>query len=144
MAEPLFSVAGRVACVTGASSGLGRRAALVLARNGAKVVGVARRARGARDGRRSELSHSPAPERFCGRRARTAGFLPSKTRTASTSARLRQYKTSRPRSDRKELPGAISSGTCSAPSSMRSVTTGLVARSPCSSSITISRVLSPY
>jgi len=27
----LFSVAGRVACVTGASAGLGRRAALVLA-----------------------------------------------------------------------------------------------------------------
>ncbi|MDA7429391.1 SDR family oxidoreductase [Primorskyibacter aestuariivivens] len=44
MAEPgLFDVAGRVACVTGASSGLGRRAALTLARSGAKVVGVARR-----------------------------------------------------------------------------------------------------
>jgi gluconate 5-dehydrogenase len=39
----LFSVAGRVACVTGASSGLGRHAALVLARAGARVVGVARR-----------------------------------------------------------------------------------------------------
>lgn len=39
----LFSVAGRVACVTGASSGLGRQAALVLARAGAQVVGVARR-----------------------------------------------------------------------------------------------------
>ncbi len=39
----LFDVKGRVACVTGASSGLGRRAALVLARAGAKVVGVARR-----------------------------------------------------------------------------------------------------
>lgn len=39
----LFGVAGRVACVTGASSGLGRRAATVLAREGARVVGVARR-----------------------------------------------------------------------------------------------------
>jgi gluconate 5-dehydrogenase len=35
---------GHVACVTGASSGLGRRAALVLSRAGAQVVAVARRA----------------------------------------------------------------------------------------------------
>lgn len=40
----LFNVEGKVACVTGASSGLGRRAATVLARAGASVVGVARRA----------------------------------------------------------------------------------------------------
>ena len=48
MAEPhpslLFDLKGKVACVTGASSGLGRRAALVLGAAGAKVVGVARRA----------------------------------------------------------------------------------------------------
>lgn len=45
MTDPsaLFDVKGRVACVTGASAGLGRHAALVLARAGAKVVGVARR-----------------------------------------------------------------------------------------------------
>jgi gluconate 5-dehydrogenase len=42
--ENIFSVHGRVACVTGASSGLGQRAATALARAGAKVVGVARRA----------------------------------------------------------------------------------------------------
>lgn len=40
----LFDLGGRVACVTGASAGLGRRAALALAAAGAKVVGVARRA----------------------------------------------------------------------------------------------------
>jgi len=45
MVEPrnLFSVRGKVACVTGASSGLGRHAATVLAQAGARVVGVARR-----------------------------------------------------------------------------------------------------
>lgn len=39
----LFDFTGKIACVTGASSGLGRRAALVLAAAGAQVVGVARR-----------------------------------------------------------------------------------------------------
>lgn len=39
----LFDLTGRVACVTGASSGLGHRAAKVLASAGARVVGVARR-----------------------------------------------------------------------------------------------------
>lgn len=45
MADParLFDLSGRVACVTGASSGLGQRAADVLVGAGAKVVGVARR-----------------------------------------------------------------------------------------------------
>ena len=48
MCDPLpgsvFGVADRVACVTGASSGLGRVAASVLSAHGARVVGVARRA----------------------------------------------------------------------------------------------------
>ena len=43
MAAPLFDISGKVVCVTGASSGLGRAAALMLSAAGAKVVGVARR-----------------------------------------------------------------------------------------------------
>jgi len=39
----LFSLAGKTACVTGASSGLGRHAATFLALNGVRVVALARR-----------------------------------------------------------------------------------------------------
>jgi gluconate 5-dehydrogenase len=54
MAEPgFFDLTGHVACVTGASSGLGRRAASVLAEAGARVVGVARRADALEDWRQS-------------------------------------------------------------------------------------------
>lgn len=42
-ADALFSVKGKVVCVTGASSGLGRAAATLLAEAGAKVIGLARR-----------------------------------------------------------------------------------------------------
>jgi len=41
---PLFDLSGKVACITGASSGLGRRATITLAAAGASVVGIARRA----------------------------------------------------------------------------------------------------
>ncbi len=41
--EPTIDLGGQVALVTGASSGLGRRFALVLAANGARVVATARR-----------------------------------------------------------------------------------------------------
>ena len=46
MADPntLFDLSGSVACVTGASSGLGQQAASALAAAGAQVIGVARRA----------------------------------------------------------------------------------------------------
>lgn len=40
----LFDVSGKTACVTGASSGLGRQAARLLAEAGCRVVGLARRA----------------------------------------------------------------------------------------------------
>ncbi len=42
-ARDLFDVAGKVACVTGASSGLGQVAATALAEAGARVIAVARR-----------------------------------------------------------------------------------------------------
>ena len=44
MAEHLLDLTGKVACVTGASAGLGQRSAVALAAAGAQVVGVARRA----------------------------------------------------------------------------------------------------
>ena len=47
----LFDITGKVACVTGATSGLGRRAATLLAGAGAKVVGVARRSEDLNDWR---------------------------------------------------------------------------------------------
>lgn len=45
----MFDLTGKVACITGASSGLGRRAAIVLAAAGAEVVVVARRAEALND-----------------------------------------------------------------------------------------------
>lgn len=59
MADPALSdLTGRVACVTGASSGLGQRAATVLARAGARVVGVARRADALADWQKSVGEHA--------------------------------------------------------------------------------------
>lgn len=47
--DPLFDLTGKVAIVTGASSGLGRRFVTVLAERGMSVVAVARRADALRD-----------------------------------------------------------------------------------------------
>lgn len=62
MADPrsLFDLSGKVACVTGASSGLGQRAAVALAAAGARVVGVARRAEKL-DALRADLGERMAP-----------------------------------------------------------------------------------
>jgi NAD(P)-dependent dehydrogenase (short-subunit alcohol dehydrogenase family) len=46
MTDPLFDLAGKIACVTGASAGLGEFSARFLAQNGVSVVGVARRHHG--------------------------------------------------------------------------------------------------
>ncbi|GAB4383136.1 SDR family NAD(P)-dependent oxidoreductase [Albidovulum sp.] len=76
----LFGVAGRVACVTGASSGLGRHAATVLAGAGAAVVGVARRAERLDEWRRE------AP----GRVAAVAGDVADRASLDELSARIAQ------------------------------------------------------
>ncbi|MRU14870.1 SDR family oxidoreductase [Roseovarius sp. A21] len=69
MAEPgLFDVAGKVACVTGASGGLGRRAATVLAQAGAQVVGVARRAEALEEWRKEAGGDTAAVARDVGDR----------------------------------------------------------------------------
>lgn len=62
MTDPrsLFDLNGKVACVTGASSGLGQRAAVALAAAGARVIGVARRAEKL-DALRAELGDRMAP-----------------------------------------------------------------------------------
>ncbi|MEL7544916.1 MAG: SDR family oxidoreductase, partial [Pseudomonadota bacterium] len=63
MTDQLFSLHGRIALVTGASSGIGRHMACVLARRGARVVLTARRAEALEetaDALRSEGAHASA------------------------------------------------------------------------------------
>lgn len=59
MSSALFEIKGKTACVTGASSGLGRAAASMLAEAGARVIGIARRG-DALDAWRSETAGETA------------------------------------------------------------------------------------
>lgn len=56
----LFNLNGKIACVTGASSGLGRYAAKFLAEQGAQVIGVARREEHLNDWRRETSGQTSA------------------------------------------------------------------------------------
>ena len=59
----LSGLSGEIACVTGDSSGLGRRAATVLAQAGAHVAGIARGNRRGRKGVRPGEKQSRFPGR---------------------------------------------------------------------------------
>ena len=80
--ESLFSLNGRVALVTGASSGIGRHMAATLARAGADVIGIARRTDGLQllvdeiakdDGRAKAIGVDLATEDDWNRLAEAAG-----------------------------------------------------------------------
>ena len=85
MAAPsAFDLAGRVALVTGASSGIGREIALALAEAGASVVLLARRAR--------ELEEARAEvEAEGGRAAPLAADLADRSSLRAAAARARDF-----------------------------------------------------
>lgn len=86
---PDFSVAGRVACVTGASSGLGRAIAQALLDGGAQVVGVARRAEGAGTMVQGDLSDPAAVPDIAARVS--AVFGPPQILVNAAGVNLRQH-----------------------------------------------------
>jgi NAD(P)-dependent dehydrogenase (short-subunit alcohol dehydrogenase family) len=71
----LFDIDGKVACVTGASSGLGRAAATMLAHAGAKVVGLARRAEALDDWRGEAGGETAAVTADLGDKTAMAGAI---------------------------------------------------------------------
>ena len=86
--KELFQLAGRVAVVTGASSGLGQRAATVLAASGANVVGVARRGNLLEDWKESINNYNNSDNNEAGQAAIVSADLSHRDAIASIAQQV--------------------------------------------------------